>query len=293
MICITGASGTVGSEISRQLAAAKVPFRAAVNSAKSEKAARARGLQVVLVDYNRPETLRAAFAGCERIYLLGPSAVNQTQLELNGIAAAKAAGVKHVVKQSAMGAEQAGYAIGKIHLAAEKALEASGLQWTHLRPNGFMQNVVTFMGPTIRAESRFFTAAGDGRMSHVDVRDIAEVAVRALTGSGHEGQAYTLTGSEALSYDQLASELSSALKRPIRHVNLKPAELKGGMLAGGMPEPLADLMLDLERYILEGRTSAISPHVRQVTGHEPRRFADFARETAATGVWDAELQASR
>src|SRR5262249_21044232 len=117
-------------------------------------------------------------------------------------------------------------------------------------------------------------------------------AERARTGPGPAGQAYTLPGPAARSYDQPAAELSSALKRPIRHVNLKPAELKAGMVANGMPEPLAELMLDLERYIREGRTSPVSPHIRQVTGHEPRRFANFARETAATGVWDAELQAS-
>ncbi len=176
-----------------------------------------------------------------------------TQFELNAVEAAQAAGVRHIVKLSVTGAAEESYSLAKVHRPVEKAIELSGLAWTFLRPNSFMQNAVTYMGATIKAESTFYSASDQARISHVDVRDVAAVAVQALTESNHEGKAYTLTGPEALSYDELASELSKVLGRPISHVSLPPSDLKQGMLAKGMPAELADRMLDLERYFREDR----------------------------------------
>ncbi len=288
MICVTGASGTLSSEVIGQLEAAKAPLRAAYFSSKRAEAARARGINAVIINYNRPETLRAAFQGCDKLFLLGPNALNQTQLELNAVEAANAAGVRHIVKQSVMGAAEEAYSLAKIHRPVEKAIESSGLAWTFLRPSSFMQNAVTFMGETIRAESAFFSASGEAKVSHVDVRDIAAVAVQALVEPNHEGKAYTLTGPEALTYDEVATELSQVLGRPISHVSLPPSDLRSAMLAEGMPEELADRMLDLERYFREDRASRITNDVKQVTERDPRRFAQYAREMAATGVWEVE-----
>ena len=290
MICVTGASGTLSSEVIRQLESAKMPVRAAYFSKKRTEAARVRGNEAVIFDYNQPESLRAAFQGCDKLFLLGPNALNQSELEWNAVEAAKAAGVRHIVKQSVMGAVEESYSLAKIHRPVEKAIESSGLAWTFVRPNSFMQNAVTFMGKTIRAESAFYSASGQARISHVDVRDIAAVAVKALTGTNHEGRAYTLSGPEALAYDELANELSKALGRPISHINLSPSDLKIGMLAEGMPQAIADRMLDLERYFREGRASRITDDIKQVTGQEPRRFGDYVLETAATGVWDVEAK---
>jgi uncharacterized protein YbjT (DUF2867 family) len=288
MICVTGASGTISSEVISQLGQSKASIRGAYFSQNRAEAARARGLEAIVIDYNRPETLRAAFQGCDTLFLLGPNALNQAELELNAVDAAKAAGVQHIVKQSVMGAED-DYSLARIHRPIEAAIEASGLGWTFLRPNSFMQNTVTFMAPTIRAEGAFYSASGDAKISHVDVRDIAAVAVRALTEPGHEGAIYQLSGPEALSYDEMAEELSRALGRVIRHISLSPADLKPAMLAEGMPEAIADRMLDLERYFRENHASRVTGDVKRVTGREPRRFVDYAREMAATGVWNAAV----
>jgi len=280
MICITGAGGTVGREVIQQLELAKVPFRAAYFSKEKVDAALANGIDAVMIDYNHPETLRAAFQGCDQLFLLGPNDLNQTQLELNAVEAAKAVGVQHIVKQSVMGAEDEAFSLALLHRPVEKAIESSGLDWTFLRPNSFMQNVVTFMSETIKAESAFYSASGEAKIAHVDVRDIAAVAVKALTEPTHAGQAYTLTGPEAITYDELAQELSVVLGRSIRHISLPPEDLKHGMLAEGMPEAIADRMLDLERYYREDQASHITNDIKQVTGHEPRRFAQYARDCA-------------
>jgi len=281
MICVTGAGGTVGNEVIKQLESAKGPFRAAYFSNEKAEAAHARGVEAVIIDYNRPESLGAAFQGCDKLFLLGPNALNQTQLELNAVEAAKAVGVRHIVKQSIFGADEEAFGIAKVHRPVEKAIESSGLAWTFLRPNSFMQNVVTFMGETIKAEGAFYSASGKAKISHVDVRDIAEVAVKALTEPNHEGKAYTLTGPESLTYDELANKLSNVLGRSISHINLSPSDLKNGMLAEGMPEEIADRMLDLERYYREDQASRITNNIKQVTGHDPRPFAQYARDRAS------------
>jgi len=281
MICVTGAGGTVGSEVIKQLESAKAPFRAAYFSNEKAEAARARGIDAVIIDYNRPETLRAAFQGCDKLFLLGPNALNQTQLELNAVEAAKAVGVRHIVKQSVLGAGEEAFDLAKVHRPVEKAIESSGIAWTFLRPNSFMQNVVTYMGGTIKAEAAFYSASGKAKISHVDVRDLAAVTVKALTEPNHEGKAYTLTGPEALTYDELANELATVLGRSISHINLSPPDLKNGMLAQGMPEEIADRMLDLERYFREGQASRITNDIKQVIGRDPRRFAQYARDCAS------------
>ena len=282
MICITGAGGTVGKELVKQLELAKVPFRVAYFSKEKMEAALAKGMDAVTIDYNRPDTLREAFQGCERLFLLGPNALNQTQLELNAVEAAKAVGIKYIVKQSVMGSEAKDFSLALVHRPVEKAIEASGIEWTFLRPNSFMQNVVTFMAETIKAESAFYSASDQGKIAHVDVRDIAAVAVKALTESEpiHFGQAYTLTGSEALTYDDLADELSKVLGRSISHISLSPEDLKHGMLAEGMPEAIAERMLDLERYYREDKASLITNDIKQVTGQDPIQFAQYTRDYA-------------
>lgn len=288
MICVTGSGGTVGSEVVRQLRVANAAFRAAYFSKNKVDAAREKGIDAVLIDYNDAETLRSAFAGCDKLFLLGPNAPNQAELEINAVDAAQAAGVKHIVKLSVMRADEEEYDFGRIHREVEKAIEASGLEWTFLRPNSFMQNAVTYMSQTIKAQSAFYSAAEGARIGHVDVRDIAAVAVKALTEPGHEGKVYTLSGPEAFTYDDLAAKLSHVLGRKISHMNIPPADLKGAMLAEGIPEVFIDRLLDLERYYREGKAAIETSDIKQVTGRDPRTFADYARETAATGVWDKE-----
>jgi len=280
MICVTGAGGTLGSEVLSQLQAAGAPLRAGFHSDDKADAARARGVDAVVFDYEDPHSLRDALAGCASLFLLGHNAIDQTELELMAVEAAQSAGVRHVVKQSVMGAQDEDYSLARVHRPVEKAIEASGMAWTFLRPNSFMQNVMTFMSPSIRAESAFYSASGDARISHVDVRDIAAVAVQALLRPEHAGQAYTLTGPEAMSYDALAEALSSAVGRTITHVDLPPHELHYGMTRMGMPDEIADRLVDLERYFRSGRASVVTDDIERVTGRPPRRLADYAREIA-------------
>jgi uncharacterized protein YbjT (DUF2867 family) len=278
MILITGASGNVGKVVLKQAVAANLAIRAAYQSRQNAQRAPA-GVETVLMDYARPETVRDALRGVERVFLVGPPLANLVELE-HGVASECArAGVRHLVKLSALGGRQAIFP--SLHRDSEERIEASGVPYTFLRPNGFMQNLVSYNADTIKTQSAFYAAQADGAVSHIDVRDIGAVAVRVLSESGHEGKAYALTGPEALSHDQIAEKLSRATGRAVRYVNLAPADLKKAMLAGGAPEWSVDALLDLQRLYREGNASLVDPAVERITGRTATTFDQFARDYAS------------
>lgn len=192
-----------------------------------------------------------------------------------------AAGVRRIVKQSVWGAAEEAFSFAKWHRPVERAIEDSGLAWTFLRPNGFMQNVVNYMSATIKAQGAFYQPAEDARISHVDIRDLARVAARVLTGAGHDGKAYDLTGPAAITYDDIASTLTKVLGREVRYVRITPEAYKQGAMGAGIPEGYADALVDLVRYYREDQASRVSPAVREITGQDPVPFEQFARDHAA------------
>lgn len=277
MILVTGAGGTVGSEVVNQLKNTGAPFRAAFHSQDKADAARAQGIDAVLIDYDRPETLDAAFHGIEKLFLLSGGNPGQ---ELHAVDAARRAGVKHIVKLSVMGAESEGYTFGKWHRSVERAIEESGMAWTFLRPNGFMDNMHNYMAGTIKAQGAFYSSVGDVKISHIDVRDIAAVAAKALTEAGHEGKAYVLSGPEALSYDEIATKISAAAAREVKHVKVRDEDMKSAMTGQGAPEAYADAFVDLQRWYRGGGMSQVTGDVRRVTGRDPIPFDQYARDHA-------------
>jgi len=280
MILITGAAGTVGSEVVKQLQKTGAKFRAGYASEAKAAEARAKGIDAVVANYADAQSLDAALAGVDKLFLLAGGAPNQTELELNVVAAAKRAGVKHIVKLSVWGAEGEAFSFAKVHRPVEKAIEKSGATWTHLRPNGFMQNMATYMGSTIRGEGAFYVAAGDAQISHVDVRDIAAVAVKALTEPGHENTVYTLSGPAPLTYNEIAETLTRAAGKPVKYVDLPAATYKEAIVGAGVPPAYADAMINLYDYYKEGHARATTNDVKRVTGRDPIPFAQFAEENA-------------
>jgi uncharacterized protein YbjT (DUF2867 family) len=277
MILITGASGNVGGEVLKQAVAAHLPLRAAYQSPERAKDAPA-GVETVVMDYTRPETVRGALHGIATLFLVAPSVANLSELEGGVVRECQRAGVTHIVKLSALGGHQAIFP--SLHRDSEERIEASGVPYTFLRANGFMQNLVTYNGDSIRAQRVFYAAQGDGAVSHVDVRDIGAVAVKVLSGRRHEGKAYAVTGPDALTHGQIAGILSRVTGREIRYVNLAPADLKKAMLGSGVPEWSADALLDLQRLYREGKASLVDPAVEQITGRKATSFEQFARDYA-------------
>jgi uncharacterized protein YbjT (DUF2867 family) len=168
----------------------------------------------------------------------------------------------------------------KGHRDTEENIKASGLPYTFLRPNGFMQNLVNYNAGTISSQNAFFGCQGSGAVSVVDIRDIAAVAVIVLAATGHEGKSYSLTGGEALTNEQVAEKISRVAGRKISYVDLPPAEFKKAILSGGMPEWSADALIDLQHLYREGGASLVGDDVERLTGHKPITFDQFALDYA-------------
>ena len=277
MILITGASGNVGKEVLKQIVPTGANVRAAFQTV-TKAAAAPSGVEIVTMDYNQPQTLQAALKGVEKVFLVGPPTPNLPVLERKAIDEIKRSGVRHVVKLSAMGGRDAIFT--RQHADSEDYIKSSGVAYTFLRPNGFMQNFVTYNGATINTQNAFYGSQGDGEVSHIDLRDIAAVAVKSLTEDGHQGKAYTLTGPEALSNARVAEILSEDTGREIRYVDLPAEQFKQALLGAGLPEWSANALVDLQQFYRRGSASAVTRDVEQLLGRKPISFEQFSRDYA-------------
>ncbi|HXN22744.1 MAG TPA: NmrA family NAD(P)-binding protein [Candidatus Dormibacteraeota bacterium] len=292
MILVTGAGGTVGSEVVKQLGAAGVKVRAGFHSAQNAEEARRNGIDGIVLDFAKLETLRPALASVDRVFLVSGNVPHQTELELNVVREAKRAGVMQVVKNSVWGAETDGFSFAKIHHPVEKEIVASGMAYTLLRPNGYMQNMNNSYGLTIRKQAAFYLPASDARVSHIDARDVARVAAAVLTDSGYaaQGQRYELSGPEALSYYEIAEKLSAVAGREISFVDISDQDFMKSTISSGMPKAAACAVLELFHYYITGAASRVTHNVQTLTGHPARTFDQYARDYANAFRGDAPAQ---
>ena len=279
MIVLTGATGTVGRGVVAALQAAGARFRVATHNPVR---AQSLGVPAVEFDWNRPATYEPAFAGAEKVFLLTPVTDHQAEYGANAAAAARSAGVRHIVWLSAIGAEAARpLLLPGFHRQAELAIERSGIAWTFLRPNSFVQNFVNYYGVDPHKNCPVYLPHGDGGASWVDARDVAEVAGRALTETGHEGKAYTLTGGEAVRTADVISILGEALAREYEYVDVPDHAAKEAMRTHGAPDWMIEALAQLNSDIKHGRANAVSPGVHDVLGRPPRTVRQYAQDLAA------------
>ena len=283
-ILITGATGTVSSEVVKQLSAKgeNIIVKAAARSATDNTFENLNRVQVVQLDYDKPDSLAVALKGVDKLFLLTPFQSNMVDLTSNLVSEAKKAKVKYIAKQSVMGADaEPGITPGRLHRQAEKIIEESGIPFTFLRPNFFMQNFVNYYSNLIRSQGAFYMPAGDAKVSFVDVRDIAAVAVKSLINDNQQkGRAYNITGGEALTYGQAAEILSKAVGKKINYVNVTDQDARKGMKDMSMDEWTIKSMIELFEITRAGYVSEISPIVEQVTGNKPITFSQFANDYA-------------
>lgn len=279
MILVTGATGNNGSEIVRQLSAAGVRAKALVRNRAKAAALALPGIELVEGDFTNVDSLVAALQGVEKALLLTPYAENQVEMQSNFIDAARRAGVKHIVKFSVMGADaDSPCHIFKQHGQIEQILAASGLAWTNLRPNSFMQNFLEYAG-TI-AQGAIYAAMNDQPISFVDIRDIAAVAVKVLTGSGHEGNSYVITGPEGLSHQQAAEKIGAAIGKRVTFVPVTPEQASATLLGWGLPQWMVTGIDQLYALYRQGAGAPVTDTVARIAGKAPIPFDQFARDYA-------------
>jgi len=282
MILVTGATGLNGKELLRVLSASGVAVRALVrNPARAEEIAALPNVEIVQGDMAHPETLAAGLRGVDRAMLISSSDPMMLDVQTNFIDAARTAGVKHIVKLSGIMPElDSAFRFARMHGEIEKRLEASGMAFTHLRAGEFMPAYFRQI-PNIAAKGAIFLPMEEARIASIDVGDIAEIAAKVLTGSGHEGKTYPLTGPEALTMTEVAAKLSAATGKTIRYVNVPPEAARQAQLAAGMPPYLADALFELFAERRNGKEAKIWPDARALLGRRPTSFDEFAGRNAA------------
>ena len=274
MILVSGATGTVGRELVPQLLDRGQAVRAMSRTPEKASALFGSGVEVVRGDYDDRASLRAAIDGVERVFLLtvqmGGRPPDTTVCSL-----AAQAGVRQIVRLSVLeaGGDEHDPVTGW-HTAAENAIKASGLAWTFLRPGGFMSNTLGW-AETIRRERTVRSLFADQKVAWIDPYDIAAVAAHVLTEEGHVGQAYPLSGPQALSPREQAAILAQALGTAIDVIDLPPAQVRATMIAQGMPPERADAVLAARGSGASQRGMTVFPTVERITGRPPRSFAEW------------------
>ena len=280
-ILITGATGNIGKELTKYLSQKQIPFRAMVRSLKdASDLAALPGAELIEANFDDIKSIEKALSGIEKAFLLTNSSELAEQQQSNFVAVAKLAGLKHIVKLSQWAADiNSPVRFLRYHAAVEQLIRNSGMTYTFLRPNLFMQGLLGFRD-TIINQNQFFGSIGDAKISMIDVRDIAAVAGEALTGEGHKNKTYDLTGPESLSHSEMADKLSDALNRKIVFVDISPETLKNIILSIGFPEWQAEGLVEDYAHYKRGEAAEVKSGVTEVTGKVPRSFDDFAKDYA-------------
>ena len=279
MILVTGATGNVGKFLIPQLLAKGPPVRILVRD-KSKVAQIGDRVECVTGDLDQPETLRPAMQDVDRLYIVTPDTQQVTRL----LAAAKAAGVSHVVKQSTIEADRA-LGPGRWHRAQEELIMASGIGWTFLRPTMMMVNTIEWWAATIKSHGTVYFPGGKGKVAPVAPADVAAVAAAALTDApAHNGQIYDLTGPESLTIGDMVRTLGETLSRRLRYVNV-PAPLAVLWLRRmGLPGYVVTGLVETLGALRRSEYAYVTDAIAQVGAVTPQCYAAWC--TANSGAFE-------
>ncbi|WP_037683202.1 NAD(P)H-binding protein [Streptomyces cellulosae] len=276
MILVTGATGTIGSEVVRQLAARGEKVRAMTRD--PAKARVPEGVEVVRGDFLDAESVEAALAGATAVFLVAVLGPADGGRDARLVTAARAAGVARIVKLSSVGTGDPAYGpFGTWHLPGEEALRAGGSEWTILRPSSFASNTLGW-AEALRAGRPVPNMTGDGRQGVVDPRDVSETAVAALTDSRHSGRTYTLTGPEAITVADQAAAVAAVVGHPVGTSDLSPDQIRAQLAASGMDEAAVESVLGGLLFAREGGNSLVTDDVREALGRPARTYREWAED---------------
>ncbi|HZX05010.1 SDR family oxidoreductase [Kribbella sp.] len=284
MFLVIGGRSKIGSALIRLLVDWGEPVRALVRRAEGVTYLPA-GVAAVIGDLAEPASLPAAMDGAERVFLLCGPSEQEVQLNINAIDAAERAGARLLVRSSILGADPAAESVfRRDHGAADDYLRASGVPYRIVRPSLFLQNIPETTIPGIDASGTFYANAADSRISMVDTRDVAAVAAKLLTGHGADGTVHDVTGPQALSYDDVAAKLSTALGRPITYTDVPDGAvtqaLTGLGLSPWMTDALVGLYQDYKHSGTGGYAAQVTATVQEVTGTPPRTLDALLGESS-------------
>lgn len=275
-IFVTGATGNVGSEVMRLLHTQGYQVRAGVRNPRDVNINLPHGVQSVVFDFEKPETFEPALRGISKLFLIRPPAISQVKKYIYpAIVAATAAGVEHIVFLSLLGAEH-----NRIvpHAKIEAYIKSLGIHYTFLRAGFFMQNLNTTHCQDIRDYNEIFVPAGKGKTSFIDVRDIAAVAVKVMTESGHENRAYALTGGKALDYYEVAEIFTNVLARRVVYSNPSIFKFAFRMYRRGLQPQFIAVMIAIYTTTRLGLAATVTEDVRHLLQRAPITMEEFVSD---------------
>ncbi|MCA9670077.1 MAG: SDR family oxidoreductase [Myxococcales bacterium] len=276
-ILVTGATGNIGSQTTKLLLERGASVRVGVRSPERAQWARDKGAEVVRLDLDDQASVRAALDGVQRALLVAPFVEGFDASVKMHIALAKEAGLEHVARISAFGANaDAELNASRWHGASDKALAESGLAYTIVQPTFFMDNLINFSGETIRSQGALYGASAGKPVSYISSADIAAVAAKVLEQpSQYNEKTLALTGGEAITDEKIAALVSEATGKTVKYVEISSEQQAESLAAAGLPPWMVTALVGLERVKAQGWGAGVEPTVKQVLGRDPERYADF------------------
>jgi uncharacterized protein YbjT (DUF2867 family) len=280
MILVTGATGNAGSQVVRALRALGAAVRAFVRD--PDKALRVLGDEVELAvgDFGDRSSVRSSLEGAQAMLLSCVDDPRRVEWETSVIDEAAAAGVRRIVKLSTIGAAPgAPAAFWDWHGRVEEHLRASRVPALILQSSFYMSNLLA-AAEQVASEGRLYAPAGGAKVAMIDPRDVGAAAAAALMGAGEDGRTHVITGPEAITWGQIAAELSSATGREVEFVDVPDEGAKQGLMAAGVPEFVSEQLITIFGLLRQGVAEQVTDGVYALTGTRPHSFAQFARDHA-------------
>jgi uncharacterized protein YbjT (DUF2867 family) len=279
-ILVSGATGNVGSRVVHELRGCGMPVRAFVRDADKAAAMLGDEVELAVGDFGDTGSIQAALDGVDGVFLACSNQPQQVEYETRVIDAAKEAGVRRIVKLSALGTELGSpVAFWDWHARIENHLRATEVPFVILRPTFSMANVLA-SAEAVQYTNKLFAPAGDAGIAMIHPQDVAAVASVALVEDGHEGKTYTLTGPDAITFGQVAGYLWGALGREIEYLNVPDEVALHSMVEQGLPEFVAGQIVTVFGFLRGGAQEQTTDAVRTLTGRDPVGFAGFASQHA-------------
>ena len=277
---ITGANGNIGGRVVEQLVARGERPRVFVRDAARARARFGDRVDIAVGDLADPSSLAGSFVGAETLFLLNSGSALGERDEA-AARAARAVGVRRLVKLSSLGARTSGRptAVALWHAQGEAAIRASGVPFTFIQSVGFMTNTLAW-ARTVKSEGMVRASTGEGKIAMIHPDDIAAVAVEALTTNAYEGQALAVTGPEALTYAQMVAKIGAAIGKPLRFEAIGDEVALQNLLRAGLTGEVAEALVTLWREVREGRVDLVTDDVERVTGRKPITFDAWTRDNA-------------
>ena len=280
MILITGATGKTGSATAKSLGEKGETFRALIRNEEKKEGLESLGGEVVIGSIENTEVVNQSMQGVKTVLVLLPNSESQLALEKQLVDSAKQAGVERIVKMSSIEATpDATSPIPKLHLESEEYIKQSGLAWTMIKPNFYMQNLLASAG-TIKEQGKIFLPMGEGKTGMIDTTDVGKVIAKVLSEDGHESMNHEITGPEILSFYEVAEIFSQVLGKQVDYVDVPMDAYKETLGQFLTNQWHLDAVIDLFKGIAEGGIEDKTNTFNELTGETPKSLSQFLAENS-------------